>query len=447
MGNLVKVKVDGKEIELEQGQNLLAELRRVGYDVPGLCYYEKVSPTGSCRLCIFKKKGAPKFETSCTTVVTDGLDIDLFTDEVEEYRKGVLNLILADHKHDCMTCEKSGDCELEALAYRYHIDLNAEIYPNIYDKTLPIEDSSPAFIYDPQKCIKCYRCVKACEEIQVKGIIDMAYRGNKEFIWAGTTGKWADSDCDACGECIQACPVGALTPKQCIGKGRNWELKSGITTCEYCGVGCQIEVFTKNNEIVKVKGIDAPANEGRLCVKGRFGHEYIHYPERLTVPLIKENGKFKEASWDEALDLVAKKFKELKEKYGPDKIAGLSSARCSNEENFIFQKFIRAVFGSNNVDHCARLCHASTVAGLAKAFGSGAMTNTNAGMSDSDCIFVIGSNTTETHPVISTFIKNAVKKGAVLIVADPRKIDLTKLAKVHLQQRNGSDVALVNGLM
>jgi len=442
----VNVVVDGKKVKMHEGANLLSELKTNGYDVPGLCYCEKISPTGSCRLCVIKKKGENKLETACTLKVINKLDLEVFTHEIEEFRKEVLQLILSEHKHDCMVCESAGDCELEKLAYRYQIDVSSEVFPQMYNKNLK-KDISQILIYDPQKCIKCYRCVKACDEIQEKHVIDMFDRGNDTVVWPGLSGIWSESDCDGCGECIQTCPVGALTEKDAIGKGRIWEMEKTITTCEYCGVGCQLEVFTKNNEVVRVRGADVIPNWERLCVKGRFGHDYITSNERLNTPLIRKDGKLVKASWNEAIECVAKNFSDLKKKYGSDALAGLSSAKCTNEENYLFQKFVRVVFGNNNVDHCARLCHASTVAGLAKAFGSGAMTNSIAEFKDCECIFVTGSNTTETHPVIATYIKNAVRNGAVLIVADPRKIDLVKYAKLHIQQKNGTDVALFNGIM
>lgn len=440
---LVSVTVDGEKILMEEGRNLFSELRDRGYDVPGLCYYEKVSPTGACRLCIVKRAG--KIETACTMNVEKGMNLEVFTPELEEYRKEILYLILSEHKHDCMVCEAAGECDLEKLAYRYQIDVSNEVYPQVYDRNLTSE-TNQVLIFDPQKCIKCYRCVKACDEIQEKHVLDMAYRSNGMTVWPGL-GIWRESECDGCGECIQSCPVGAIIEKDAVGKGRTWEMTKTVTTCEYCGVGCEIEVYTKDNTLVKVKGIDGPANLGRLCVKGRFGHDYIKSGERLTAPLIKRNGKFKAVSWNEAIDYAAQRLSDIREKYGSKALGGLSSAKCTNEENYVFQKFVRTVFQNNNVDHCARLCHASTVAGLSKAFGSGAMTNSITELTECDCIFVAGSNTTETHPVIATFIKNAVRKGAVLIVADPRKIDLVKYAEIHLQHKNGTDVALFNGLM
>ncbi len=435
MGKLVTITIDGKEVKAEEGANLLQAARDAGFDIPGLCYYDKVSPSGACRLCLVKIEGMRGLTASCTVKVADGMNVTAFDEELENHRKSITELLISEHTFGCMTCEVDSACGLEDLAYRYNVTVDNLPYP-AREKPKPVEATSPVILYDPNKCILCERCVKACFEIQGKGILSFAERGIDTYVATDLGGLWVDSDCDGCGECIQACPVGALVAKPSIGKARKWEVTKEETICPYCGVGCRIEVEKKGNEIVRINGADGPANDGRLCVKGRFGYEYQMNEDRLKTPLIKENGQFREASWDEALDLVASKFKEIKNEYGGDAIAGLASARCTNEDNYVFQKFMRAVLGTNNVDHCARLCHASTVAGLARAFGSGAMTNSIKEFEYADCILVTGSNTTETHPVISTYIKNAViKHGAKLIVVDPRRIDLVKYATLWLRQK------------
>jgi len=349
----ITLTIDGKEVNGQRGQTILEVARENGIYIPTLCYHEKISTTGACRICIVKINDS-MLKTSCTEPAGDGMKVETEDEEIIEIRRGILELLLAEGDHNCLYCDANGDCELQSLCYRYGIEPSGSEFPK---NERPIDnESSLGLKRNENRCILCGRCVKACAEIQLKNVWSFAGRGGHAHLTADINEMLGDSSCVSCGTCVQMCPTGALSFQQVLGRGQAWELEKESSICIYCGVGCKIDFYkNKEGQLVKALGNDAGPNKGHLCVKGRFGFDFVQGNKRLTTPLIRKDGELQEASWDEALDLVASKFSDIKEKSGPDSLMCFSSAKCSNEENYLLQKFMRAVIGTNNVDHCARL--------------------------------------------------------------------------------------------
>ena len=447
----VVITINGKELIGRTDQTILELAAENGIDIPNLCHDPRLVPTGSCRLCLVEVAGRKGPVTACTSKIEPGMVVQTETDEIRSIRKTILELLFYEHRGVCTTCNENGDCTFQQYAYEYQI--SDEVFTNA-ETSRPKPNyttGNEAIEYDLDKCIRCGRCIRICEEVQMDSALTFKERAAGVEVTTAFDIPLNESTCELCGQCISTCPTGALYERYAKGKGQCKDLRRTRTTCPYCGVGCQIDlnVNPKTNDIIRVTSpVGCTPNDGNLCVKGRFGMEFVGHEKRLTTPLIKRNGTFEAATWDQATNFIAERLAKIKEQNGPNSIAGLSSAKCTNEENYIFQKFIRAVIGTNNVDHCARLCHASTVAGLARAFGSGAMTNSIDELKNAACIFIIGSNTSEAHPVIALDIKEAVvKNGARLIIADPRRIDLVRFAELHLAQKPGTDVALINAMM
>ena len=365
--NMITLKIDGRKVTVRKLSTILDAARKLDIPIPTLCHHPELSPFGGCRLCLVEIKGSPKPVASCTTFAKEGMSIITASPNLDKLRKTSLELILSDHPKDCMVCERAGDCKLQELAYFYGIRENRfEGERRIYTK----KDNNPFIAREMEKCILCGQCVRICDEIQGVSAIDFAYRGMKTKICPPFE---KDLNCEFCGQCVSVCPTGALTGKMWAQKGRQ-NFKEIDTVCPYCGCGCNLTLHVWRNEVIRVSSKENTINEGWLCAKGRFGYGFINSPDRLAKPLIRIAPKegfdlnkhlnssrlnnidslFREVSWDEALDYVAGRLKEIKDKYGPDSIGGLSSARCTNEENYLFQKFIRAVIGTNNIDHCAR---------------------------------------------------------------------------------------------
>jgi formate dehydrogenase (NADP+) alpha subunit len=429
--------INGRPVSVAPGETVLDACRAAGVYVPTLCHDPALEPYGACRLCIVKVDGLRGLPSACTTPAADGMAVTTEDPEIVDVRRWTTQLLLSDHPLDCLTCARSGACGLQEVAAYLGIRERV-LQPMARDAK--VDDSNACFTMDMGKCILCGLCVRACAEVQHLGAIELVRRGYATAVEPFGGAPIGESSCESCGECVERCPTGALAARH-----HQRPERESSTVCPYCGTGCRVILGARGDSVVSARGDAAsPVSRGQLCVKGRFGSfEFVGHPDRLTTPLIRTGDGFREASWEEAVSLVARELT----KYRGAAFGGLASAKVPNEDNYLFQKFVRAVMGTNNVDHCARLCHSSTVAGLARSFGSGAMTNPIDDLLEADVILVTGSNTTENHPIIGLRIREAVARGAKLLLFDPRRIQLSEIATVWARQRPGTDVAWINGLM
>lgn len=448
---MIEIRINGISYQAEEGKTILDIARKNGIDIPTLCYMEGVSDIGSCRLCAVEVEGFSNLLPACRTKAKDGMVIITASDRLTEYRKEMLKLILTNHNQDCMSCPANGTCELQLMCNRYEVE-HAEHDGNRkkIEQKMPVLAGNPYITYDPSKCIHCQRCVNVCHNIACNGTLGNSRSGTFHIVDAPFGENYKETECESCGNCASVCPTGALTLKR-EKSYREWETKKVLTTCPHCATGCQFYLVVKDDRIVNVEPANGPSNHHRLCIKGRSGSfDFIHSPERITSPLIRNRntGEFEKATWEEAIAYTAKRFMEIREKYGSESLAGFACSRSANEDIYMVQKMVRTCFGTNNTDNCARVCHSATVAGLAKTLGSGAMTNPIHDIThDVDCILLVGSNPEEAHPVVGMQIRRAIKDGTKLIVVDPREIGLAKQADIHLKLRPGTNVAFANGMM
>jgi len=447
----VTLEIDGNQVTVPKGTSLMRAAVDAGIQVPKLCATDSLEPFGSCRLCLVEIDGRKGYPASCTTPAETGMKVRTQSPKLQELRKGVMELYISDHPLDCLTCSANGNCELQDMAgvtglrnVRYGFD-GANHLKSEKD------ESNPYFTYDASKCIVCNRCVRACEETQGTFALTISGRGFESRVSPGMDEPFMESECVSCGACVEACPTATLQEKSVIWLGQPEHSK--ITTCAYCGVGCGFKAEMKGNEVVRmVPWKDGAANDGHSCVKGRFAWGYATHQDRITTPMIRKKitDPWQTVSWEEAIGYAASEFKRIQAKYGRDSIGGIVSSRCTNEEGYLVQKLVRAAFGNNNVDTCARVCHSPTGYGLKQTLGESAGTQTFKSVEKADVILVMGANPTDGHPVFASRMKKRLREGAKLIVIDPRKIDIVKSphikAEYHLQLRPGTNVAVVTAL-
>ena len=447
----VNLEIDGVTISVPEGTSVLRAAALADINIPKLCATDSLEPFGSCRLCAVQVEGRRGMPAACTTPVVEGMKVTTQNERLAKLRRNVMELYISDHPLDCLTCPANGDCELQDMAgsvglreVRYGFDGENHLQATK-------DESNPYFSFDPSKCIVCSRCVRACEEVQGTFALTIDGRGFDSKVAAGQDETFMDSDCVSCGACVQACPTATLMENSVIDHGV--PDRSVVTTCAYCGVGCSFEAQMKGDKLVRMvpyKGGDA--NHGHSCVKGRFAFGYSTHPDRLTTPMIRESidQPWREASWEEAIGFAASRLKAIQAEHGRESIGGITSSRCTNEETYLVQKLIRAAFGNNNTDTCARVCHSPTGYGLKTTLGESAGTQTFDSVMKADAIIVIGANPTDAHPVFGSLMRKRLRQGAKLIVADPRRIDLLKTPHMneaqHLPLRPGTNVALINAL-
>ena len=448
----VTLNIDGVAVTVPAGTSVMRAAVQAGVMIPKLCATDSLEPFGSCRLCLVEIEGRRGYPSSCTTPAEAGMKVRTQSTKLADLRRNVMELYISDHPLDCLTCAANGNCELQTMAGEVGLrEVRYGMTGANHFTDVKKDESNPYFTYDPAKCIVCNRCVRACEEQQGTFALTITGRGFESRVTAGQNNSFMESDCVSCGACVNACPTATLIEKTVIAKGQaEHEM---ITTCAYCGVGCGFKAEMQGSEVVRmVPWKDGQANEGHACVKGRFAWGYATHPDRITKPMIraKISDPWREVSWEEAFTYAAGQFRRVQEKYGQNSIGGLVSSRCTNEEDYLVQKLVRAAFGNNNVDTCARVCHSPTGYGLKQTLGESAGTQTFKSVEKADVIMVIGSNPTEGHPVFASRLKRRLREGAKLIVIDPRNIDIVNAphvkANYHLKLKPGTNVAVLTAL-